>query len=189
MPSVKHHAFTHTYIINRITIRKKKHYIAIPDGSKNGKVELIRKDVLLITHDYDTNCLFMTAPIIFNTRENYPEFKNVILEKLMEKIQMCSEMEPTENMISEMNCTNRYAWGKIFVTVNKIINLPYYNNISVRLSVQPWILSTKAVKDTKLDFNQSFYIPVANHFFTLKIELINMESVGFFRENFKEHVL
>ena len=31
MPSVKHHAFTHTYIINRITIRKTKHYIAIPD--------------------------------------------------------------------------------------------------------------------------------------------------------------
>ena len=36
MPSVKHHAFTHTYIINRITIRKKKHYIAIPDQKRQG---------------------------------------------------------------------------------------------------------------------------------------------------------
>ena len=43
--------------------------------------------------------------------------------------------------------------------------------------------------DCKYDFKQGFYIPVASHFFTLKIELINMESVGFFRENFKEHVL
>ena len=32
-------------------------------------------------------------------------------------------------------------------------------------------------------------MPVASHFFTLKIEVINLESVGFFRENFKEHVL
>ena len=86
MPSVKHHAFTHTYIINRITIRRTKKYIAIPDGKKKGETELMKKDVLLITHNYDTNALFMTAPIIFNTRETYPEFKKVILETLMEKI-------------------------------------------------------------------------------------------------------
>ena len=43
--------------------------------------------------------------------------------------------------------------------------------------------------DTKFEFNQGFYIPIASHFFTLRIEIINVESVGFFRENFKEHVL
>ena len=86
MPSVKHHAFTHTYIINRVTIRRTKKYIAIPDGKKKGETELMKKDVLLITHNYDNNALFMTAPIIFNTRETYPEFKKVILETLMEKI-------------------------------------------------------------------------------------------------------
>ena len=57
------------------------------------------------------------------------------------------------------------------------------------MSVQPWTLQTKTIKDSKLDFKQGFYIPIANHFFTLKIELINMESVGFFRENLKEHVI
>ena len=30
---------------------------------------------------------------------------------------------------------------------------------------------------------------MASHFFTLKIELINLESVGFFSEKHKEHVL
>jgi len=68
MPSVKHHAFTHTYVINRITIRKTKHYIAIPNGNKKGETELMRKDVLMITHNYDTKAMFLTAPIIFNTR-------------------------------------------------------------------------------------------------------------------------
>ena len=148
----------------------------------------MKKDVLLITHAFDTNCLFLTAPIIFENKQNYPEFKNVILETLMEKLQMHSESEP-ESVTQEMNCTNRYSWGKIFVQVQKITNFPYYNSVFVRLSVQPWSLNTKRIMDNKYDFYQGFYIPVANHFFTLKIELINMESVGLFRESFKEHVL
>ena len=106
----------------------------------------------------------------------------------MDKIQMHSEVEP-EAVTTDMNCTNRYSWGKVFVFVNKIINFPFANSIFVRVSVDPWSLCTKRVMDNKYDFKQGFYIPVANHFFTLKIEIINMESVGFFRENFKEHVL
>ena len=86
MPSVKHHAFTHSYIINRITMRKTKKYITVPDTRREGETELLKKDVLLITHNYDTNCLFLTAPIIFNTRQTYPEFKNIILENFEEKI-------------------------------------------------------------------------------------------------------
>ena len=188
MPSVKHHAFTHSYLINRITMRLTKKYIAIPDNTQNGQAELLKKDVLLITHRYDTNCLFMTAPIIFNTKQVYPEFRDIILETMMERIQQHSELEP-ELVINEMNCTNRYSWGKIFVHVNKIINFPYFNSIFVRLSVSPWTLNTRRIMDTKFEFNQGFYIPIASHFFTLKIEIINVESVGFFRENFKEHVL
>lgn len=42
--------------------------------------------MLLITHQYDKNCLFLTAPIIFTTKQCYPEFKDVILESIMEKI-------------------------------------------------------------------------------------------------------
>jgi len=97
-------------------------------------------------------------------------------------------MEP-EEVTLQMDCTNRYAWGKVFVFVNKIINFPYFNSIFVRVSVSPWSLCTKRISDNKYDFKQGFYIPVASHFFTLKVDLINMESVGFFRENFKEHIL
>lgn len=43
--------------------------------------------------------------------------------------------------------------------------------------------------ENKFDFNQGFYIPVANHFFKLKIEVINMEASGFFSEKFTEHIL
>ena len=43
--------------------------------------------------------------------------------------------------------------------------------------------------DSKLDFQQTFYVPIANHFFTLKIELINLQSDGWLREHFIEKVL
>ena len=134
MPTVKQHAFSYTYVVNRITMRKTKKYIAIPNESKKGQTELLKKDVLLITHSYDNNCLFLTAPIIFNTRQFYPEFKSVILETLMEKIQMHSEMEP-EALSMEMNCTNRYSWGKMYVFINKIINFPYAGQLFVRLNI------------------------------------------------------
>ena len=189
MPSVKHHAFISTYLVNRITIRKTKKYIAVPDNSKNGQTELTKKDVLLIAHQFDTSCLFLTAPIIFNSSHNYPEFKNIILDTLMEKIQNCSEIDPPEPITSAMDHTNRFSWGKIFIFVNKMINFPYTNSIFVRLSVQPWTLCTKRIIDNKFEFKQGFFIPVANHFFTLKIELVNLESVGFFKETFKEHIL
>lgn len=59
----------------------------------------------------------------------------------------------------------------------------------VRISLQPWVLMTKKIMDWKLDFNQTFYIPVANHFFTLKIEILNLHSDGWLTEHFKEHVI
>ena len=43
--------------------------------------------------------------------------------------------------------------------------------------------------DNKFDFQQGFYVPIANHFFTLKIEVINLESGGVFSSKLKEHVL
>jgi len=40
-----------------------------------------------------------------------------------------------------------------------------------------------------MDFNQSFYLPLANHFFTIKVEVINLHADGWLREHFKESVL
>ena len=84
----------------------------------------MKKDVLLITHNYDKNCLFITAPIIFDTKKTYPEFKSIILETLQHKVEMHSMYEP-ERVKELIDCTNRYAWGKVFVHINKIVNFPY----------------------------------------------------------------
>ena len=43
--------------------------------------------------------------------------------------------------------------------------------------------------DSRLDFFQSFYIPVANHWFTIKVEVINYLSDGWLREKYTEKVI
>ena len=43
--------------------------------------------------------------------------------------------------------------------------------------------------DHRFDFNQTFYIPVANNFFTIKFEIVNLSSDGWLREHFSEHVI
>lgn len=39
------------------------------------------------------------------------------------------------------------------------------------------------------EFNQSFYLPVANHFFTIKIEVINTHVSGVISSKVKESVI
>ena len=48
------------------------------------------------------------------------------------------------------------------------------------------MLQTRRILDTQLDFNQKFFIPVHNHFNTLKIEIINSLNDGWFRDHVKE---
>lgn len=75
------------------------------------------------------------------------------------------------------------------IHINKIINFPYTNNIFVKISLGPWVVQTKRVINDKLDFDQTFYIPIPHTFGTLKLEVINLQSDGWFKEHFKENVI
>ena len=88
-----------------------------------------------------------------------------------------------------MDQTNRYSWGKILIHINKIVNFPFYGNLFVRISLPPWQICTRRIMDQRLDFNQFFYIPVSNNFFTLKLEVINLSSDGWLREHYSEQIL
>lgn len=89
----------------------------------------------------------------------------------------------------KMDQTNRYPWGKILIHVNKVSNFLYMNNIFVKISLGPWVLSSRKIINEKLEFNQTFYIPTPASFVTLKIELINLQADGWFKEHFKEIIL
>ena len=57
--------------------------------------------MLLITHEFDDNCLFLTAPVIFHSKYSYPEFKTVILDAMMEKKSVGSQQEKPYNKLAE----------------------------------------------------------------------------------------
>ncbi len=107
-----------------------------------------------------------------------------MLQKLDEKI---LELAALPNL--QADCTNRHPWGKVQIKVNKITNFPFQGNVFIRFTLQPWVVETKKCIDGKMDFNQTFYLPVANHFFTIKAEVINMHADGWLREHFKESIL
>jgi hypothetical protein len=50
-------------------------------------------------------------------------------------------------------------------------------------------LNTRSILDSLLEFKQKFYIPVHNHFNTIKIEIINTLNDGWLRNHLKECVI
>mmetsp|Transcript_18155 Transcript_18155/g.13202 ORF Transcript_18155/g.13202 Transcript_18155/m.13202 type:complete len:257 (+) Transcript_18155:42-812(+) len=85
--------------------------------------------------------------------------------------------------------SNRYPFGKLLVEVHCLKNFPFYSNLFVKLTCNPWVLGTRRIPTTELDFNQRFFFPVHNHFATLKVELINSTYDGWFRDHKKETVI
>jgi hypothetical protein len=88
-----------------------------------------------------------------------------------------------------MDQTNRYSWGKVVVHISKITNFAFTNNIFIKISLGAWQVQSKRIINDKLDWNQTFYIPTPSHFATLRVEVINLQSDGWFKEHFKENVI
>ena len=75
------------------------------------------------------------------------------------------------------------------VEVDSIKHFPFYHNIFIRVVCNPYVLYTRKILDPVLDFQQKFYIPVHNHFNTLKLDIINVLNDGWFREHVKEQII
>ena len=59
------------------------------------------------------------------------------------------------------------------------------------MSLQPWQVETKRCVEagTTAEFNQSFYLTTGNHFFTIKIEVINAHAGGLLEAKVKESII
>lgn len=166
--------------------RKAQKYVStLDDENDNGDLRKI--DVLLLTHTYDTDALYITHPLIYKSDNRYAEYKNNLLDKIQKKIEELAKIDPIDMPI--MDQTNRYPWGKIIVRVCMITNFNYMNNIFIKLTLGPWQLCTRRIINEKLDFNQTFYMPTPSNFCSLKIELLNLQSDGWFKEHFKENLI
>lgn len=137
----------------------------------------------MISHKYDTSCLYLTFPELYEIPDPISDF-STLLDEVAKQLYLNSSHAP-ENMIP-FDQTNRNAIGKILVEVQSLKHFHFYNNIFVRITCNPYVLHTRKILDSMLDFQQRFFIPVNNHFNTLKIEVINLLNDGWFREHMKE---
>ena len=89
----------------------------------------------------------------------------------------------------DLDQTNKNPFGKILVEVDQIKHFPYAHNVFVRLTCNPFVVSSRKVLDSQYEFHQRFFIPVHNHFNTLRVEVINQINDGWLRDHIKEQVI
>lgn len=114
---MKNQAFKHLYALTNVITRRKKKYVA--SGSNLRKIQTI-----MVCHKFDTTCLFVTLPTIYeSSNDKITEAQpivNDVLTKVQEKI---DELSKHQNPVAD--CTNRHSWGKIKIQISRIVNFPY----------------------------------------------------------------
>lgn len=167
-------------------------------------------DALLISHRYDDEALFITIPEIYEKHSlafGEPDSKQaklfyqefiVMLDEIGKLLSLNTTIQPdfkktaavgSSQQTFDIDQTNRNPFGKILVEVGSLRHFPFYHNIFVRIYCNPFVLNTRKILDAQLDFRQRFFIPVHNHFNTLKVEIINLLMDGWFREHVKETII
>lgn len=89
----------------------------------------------------------------------------------------------------DLDQTNKTPVGKILVEIHDLKHFPYFNDIYVRVSCNPWVVQTKNIIDVSLSFKQKFYLPVHNTFNTVKVEVINSLNDGWLRNHVKDVII
>jgi hypothetical protein len=161
-------------------------------------------DALMLSHRYDDECLLLTIPEIFKMHSmihdndlNHGPFRQELLEMLDEiakVLSMNAIIAPSMRRsvlvpAFDIDQTNKNPFGKVMIEIDQIKHFPYAHNIFVRVTCNPFVVTSRKVLDSQLEFHQRFFLPVHNHFNTLKIEIINLVNDGWLREHVKEHII
>lgn len=169
-------SYKFSYAITNVVVRMITKYISLESEKKLRKIFC-----LMLTHRYDKLPIFLTVPLFYEMSDLSGQSKKVVdvLHKVKEKIEeLARELNPYADE------TNNRSWGKIKCTVGSLQNFPYKGgNIFVKISLTPWQFKTKRILDQKFDFNQTMFIPVANNWFSIRIELMNFQTEGWLIEN------
>lgn len=59
-------------MVHKVVSRKSQKYVSQITEAEGGELREI--DVLLLTHDYDTEALYITHPLNFHSKERYLEY-------------------------------------------------------------------------------------------------------------------
>lgn len=88
--------------------------------------------------------------------------------------------------LREINETNRYPIGMLYLSLHSInvfsesTELIIPDDSFLRITLDPYILESKAFGGGECKIKQQFYIPIHNHFSEVLIELVYLKSDGWF---------
>jgi hypothetical protein len=143
----------------------------------------------MLFHAWDNQSLNLTPVLVYEAKDDALTAKSPDVARLLAQVaEKLNHFSLLPNTLSDY--TNRHPWGKIKVTVKRVTNFPFQGCLYCRVHLQPWTLETRKCMELGVtEFNQSFYIPNANHFFTIKVELVNTHMSGVLSAKLKETVL
>lgn len=99
---------------------------------------------------------------------------------------------PTKESMIEINETNRYAFGKVYVKIKQLVNMPNIGNLLIKVKVNPFQLVSRKVKIDQYrnyNFNQDFYIPIHNKFETITVKIFTVETDKWYKKTLKEQLI
>lgn len=115
----------------------------------------------MLSHRYDDECLLLTLPEIFKMHEPDTELnRDIFRHELLTLLDEIAKLLSSKAMIApnmrrsplvpafDLDQTNKNPFGKILVEVDQIKHFPYSHNVFVRLTCNPFVVSSRKVLDT-----------------------------------------
>lgn len=126
--------------------------------------------IVRISHQYE----YEYISVIFQEEQVFDNIVGFLKEK-SEQVNKVSMMN--------INCTNRYPFGKLFLEVKGIDGLMAQRDMEIEFEFNPYLLKTKTfdcMRNTPVKFGQRFYLPIHNRFNILKVRVLRFSKEGIF---------
>ena len=78
--------------------------------------------------------------------------------------------------MEEVDMSNRYSFGKIFLRINGLEDYVNFGQVFIRIKLNPYILESRKIKYADIYkrymIYQDFYIPIHNRYEILTIQIV-----------------
>jgi len=167
-------SFKISFCLYQADFEEDEEEVQLPDSHYRRRHRIVR-----ISHQYEQECI----SIIFNEEESFDNITGFLKDK---------SQEVNKTSMMDINCSNRYPFGKLFLEIRDIEELYTQRDLQIDIEFSPYKLKSKifeCMRNTPVKFNQRFYIPIHNRFNILKVKVIRFTKEGIFSTNKKSAVV
>jgi len=114
-----------------------------------------------------------------------PEEQSILLNHIYTNLKRMA-LNDDFSFAENIDHTCRNAVGKLIFEAIAMDGIKFKSLTYLRISCQPYSVKTRNLHENEDKFEQVFYLPVNNHFNTLKIELMVQVQAGWFSDSRKD---